>query len=130
MTINGGVCVDKQGSALAHETIETDIHFVRDKMSMGEIRVLNVTTSSQYSDIFLEGLATSLFTEFWNSFNLCKSHVALARGGGGFKTVCVAAIISNNCLPSTIIGSIEFVSNNVYKPINLMDGKLITTRPL
>ena len=49
--------------------IEIDIHFVRDKVSLGEVRVLHVPTSSQYADIFTKGLPTTLFAEFRSSLN-------------------------------------------------------------
>ncbi|KAI3788129.1 hypothetical protein L2E82_00811 [Cichorium intybus] len=44
--------------------IEIDIHFVRDKLATGQIRVLHVPSTQQYADIFTKGLPTSLFTNF------------------------------------------------------------------
>jgi hypothetical protein len=35
--------------------IEIDLHFVRERVALGEIRVLLVPTSSQYADIFTKG---------------------------------------------------------------------------
>ncbi|KAL4557518.1 hypothetical protein LXL04_035699 [Taraxacum kok-saghyz] len=49
--------------------IEIDIHFVRDKVAMGQIRVLHVPSSSQYADIFTKGLPSSLFLDFRSSLN-------------------------------------------------------------
>jgi hypothetical protein len=37
--------------------IEIDIHFVCEKVALGEVRVLHVPTSAQFADIFTKGLA-------------------------------------------------------------------------
>lgn len=37
--------------------IEIDIHFVREKVPMGQVKVMHVSFSSQYTYIFYEGLA-------------------------------------------------------------------------
>ena len=50
--------------------IEIDLHFIRDKVAAGAVRVLHVPTSSQYADIFTKGLPTYVFTEFWFSLNV------------------------------------------------------------
>jgi hypothetical protein len=50
--------------------IEIDLHFVQDKVSQGEIKVLHIPSSSQYADIFTKGLPTTLFQEFRSSLNL------------------------------------------------------------
>jgi hypothetical protein len=44
--------------------IELDIHFVREKVPLGAVRVLHVPSSSQFADIFTKGLPTLLFQEF------------------------------------------------------------------
>jgi hypothetical protein len=44
--------------------IELDIHFVREKVAIGDVRVLHVPSSSQFADIFTKGLPTLLFREF------------------------------------------------------------------
>ncbi|GKC78189.1 ribonuclease H-like domain-containing protein [Tanacetum coccineum] len=44
--------------------IEIDIHFVRDLVTTGHIRVLHVPSRYQYADIFTKGLPTALFDEF------------------------------------------------------------------
>lgn len=44
--------------------IEIDLHFVRERVACGDIRVLHVPTSSQYADIFTKGLLSSVFKEF------------------------------------------------------------------
>lgn len=50
--------------------IEIDLHFVRDMVAAGAVRVLHVPTTSQYADIFTKGLPTSVFTEFRSSLNV------------------------------------------------------------
>ena len=51
--------------------MEIDLHFVRDRVALEEVRVLHVPTTSQYADIFTKGLPTSVFVEFRNSLNVC-----------------------------------------------------------
>ena len=50
--------------------IEIDLHFVRERVAVGDLRVLHVPTSSQYADIFTKGLPSSVFTEFRSSLNV------------------------------------------------------------
>ncbi|GKC02549.1 ribonuclease H-like domain-containing protein [Tanacetum coccineum] len=44
--------------------IEIGIHFVRDFVASGQVRVLHVPSRFQYADIFTKGLPTALFLEF------------------------------------------------------------------
>jgi hypothetical protein len=48
--------------------VEIDLHFVRDRVAIGEVRVLHVPTTSQFVDIFTKGLPS--FTEFRSSLNV------------------------------------------------------------
>ena len=50
--------------------IEIDLHFIRERISVGDLRVLHVPTSSQYADIFTKGLPSSVFTEFKTNLNV------------------------------------------------------------
>ena len=50
--------------------IEIDIHFVREKVALGEIRVLHVPSSHQYADIMTKGLPVQLYTDFRTSLSL------------------------------------------------------------
>jgi len=50
--------------------IEIDLHFVQERVAIGDLRVLHVPTSSQYADIFTKGLPSSVFTEFKSSLNV------------------------------------------------------------
>jgi hypothetical protein len=53
--------------------IEIDLHFVREQVAVGNLRVLHVPTTSQYADIFTKGLPSSIFTEFRTSLNVRNS---------------------------------------------------------
>jgi hypothetical protein len=44
--------------------VKIDLHFVREKVALGHVRVLHVPMTSQYADVFTKGLPTSLFQEF------------------------------------------------------------------
>lgn len=44
--------------------IEIDIHFVRKKVKMGEVRVMHIPSTLQYADIFTKGQPMTLFTDF------------------------------------------------------------------
>ncbi|GKB92411.1 NBS-containing resistance-like protein [Tanacetum coccineum] len=52
--------------------IEIDIHFVREYVASGEVRVLHVPSRFQYADIFTKGLPTALFLEF-RSISTCRN---------------------------------------------------------
>jgi histone deacetylase 1/2 len=47
--------------------IELDIHFVREKVALGELRVLQIPSAQQFADVFTRGLPTSMFNEFRQS---------------------------------------------------------------
>ncbi|KAL8158846.1 LOW QUALITY PROTEIN: hypothetical protein V2J09_000383 [Rumex salicifolius] len=50
--------------------IEIDIHFIREKLALGEAKVLHVPTTSQFADILTNGLPFALFKEFQPSLCL------------------------------------------------------------
>jgi hypothetical protein len=50
--------------------IEIDLHFIRECVAIGDVRVLHVPTTSQFTDIFTKGLSTSVFLEFRSSLNI------------------------------------------------------------
>ena len=60
--------------------IEIDIHFVREKVALGEVRVLHVPTSAQFADIFTKGLPTASFTDIRSSLNIVSPDVETAGG--------------------------------------------------
>ncbi|GJY70572.1 ribonuclease H-like domain-containing protein [Tanacetum coccineum] len=50
--------------------IEIDIHFVRDLVAAGQVRVLHVPSRYQYADIFTKGLPSALFEAFRTSLSV------------------------------------------------------------
>jgi hypothetical protein len=50
--------------------VEIDLHFVRDYVAAGAVRVLHIPTTSQFADIFTKGLLSSTFAEFRSSLNI------------------------------------------------------------
>jgi len=55
-----------------------DIHFVREKVARGEIRVRHVPSRYQIDDIFTKGLPLILFEDFQNSLNIRDLPVSTA----------------------------------------------------
>ena len=60
--------------------IEIDIHFVREKVALGYIRVVHVLSSLQYADIFTKGLPTTLFQDFRTSLSVREPPAPTAGG--------------------------------------------------
>jgi hypothetical protein len=52
--------------------VEIDLHFVCERIAVGDVCVLHVPTTSQFTDIFTKGLPSSVFSEFWSSLNICS----------------------------------------------------------
>jgi hypothetical protein len=50
--------------------VEIDLHFVLDKVFLGEIKVVHVPSSSQFADVFTKGLPITLFREFRDSLHI------------------------------------------------------------
>jgi hypothetical protein len=50
--------------------IEIDLHFVRDRVSMGQVHVLHIPSSRQFADILMKDLPSPLFLDFWSSLNV------------------------------------------------------------
>jgi hypothetical protein len=44
--------------------VEIDLHFIREKVAIGQVRVLHIPTTLQFTDIFTTGLPSSVFNEF------------------------------------------------------------------
>jgi hypothetical protein len=51
--------------------VEIDLHFVREKVAIGQVRVLHVPMTLQFADVFTKGLPSSVFEEFRSSLNIC-----------------------------------------------------------
>jgi hypothetical protein len=44
--------------------VKIDIHFFREKVVIGQVRILHIPTTSQFTNIFMNGLPSSVFNEF------------------------------------------------------------------
>ena len=56
--------------------IEIDLHFVRERVALGDVRVLHVPTDLQFADIFTKGLPSTVFLEFRRNPNVDQSTAA------------------------------------------------------
>jgi hypothetical protein len=57
--------------------VEIDLHFVRDRVAIGDVRVLHVSITFQFADIFTKGLPSSTFSEFRSSLNVASGYLWL-----------------------------------------------------
>ncbi|XP_071712270.1 uncharacterized mitochondrial protein AtMg00810-like [Rutidosis leptorrhynchoides] len=70
------------GNPVQHQRtkhIELDIHFVREKVAKGQVRILHVPTRYQIADIFTKGLPRLLFEEFRSSLGISSPNASTAR---------------------------------------------------
>jgi len=64
--------------------IELDIHFIRERVQLGELRILHVPMAEQFADIKTKGLPTASFENFHSSLCVLPiTHQAAGGGGGG-----------------------------------------------
>jgi hypothetical protein len=54
--------------------VKVDLHFIRDRVALGQVRVLHVPTTSQYANIFTK-VPTSVFQEFRSSLNVRHANI-------------------------------------------------------
>jgi hypothetical protein len=52
--------------------VEIDLHFIRERVAIGDVCVLHVPMASQFTDIFTKELSSSVFSEFRSSLNICR----------------------------------------------------------
>jgi hypothetical protein len=60
--------------------IEIDIHFVREKVALGEVRVLHVPSKYQFADVMTKGLPVQLFEDFRSSLCIWIPDASTAGG--------------------------------------------------
>jgi ATP sulfurylase len=60
--------------------VDIDLHFVRERVAVGDVRVLSVLTTPQFADIFTEGLLSSIFTYFRSRLKSVQDRVETAGG--------------------------------------------------
>jgi hypothetical protein len=51
--------------------VEIDLHFVRERVAAGDVRVLSIPTTLQFADIFIKGLPSNVFLDFRSNLNIC-----------------------------------------------------------
>ncbi|KAJ9547690.1 hypothetical protein OSB04_020233 [Centaurea solstitialis] len=71
------------GNPVQHQRtkhIEMDIHFVREHVAKGQVRVMHVPSRFQFADIFTKGLPRVLFEDFRSSLNIRHPPVSTAGG--------------------------------------------------
>jgi hypothetical protein len=61
--------------------IELDIHFVREKVSLGQVRVHHVPSERQLAYVFTKALNSSLFLDFRDNL-VEQTSPSRLRGGG------------------------------------------------
>jgi hypothetical protein len=61
--------------------IEIDLLYVRERVALGDIKVLHIPTTSQFTDIFTKGLPISIFSKFWSSLNVSLAVLMLLLRG-------------------------------------------------
>ena len=70
------------GNPVQHQCtkhIEMDIHFVREKIAHGHVRVLQVPFCYHIADIFTKGLPLVLFEDFRDSLSVRKPPASTAE---------------------------------------------------
>jgi len=88
------------GNSVQHQRtkhIEMDIHFVKEKVAKGDVRVLHVPFHYQIADIFTEGLPRILFEDFRASLNVREPPVSIAGYVRIYDTyilyLCISSIL-------------------------------------
>ena len=56
--------------------VKIDLHFVRERVALRDVRVLHIPTALQYADIFMKGLPSSVFLDFCRNLNVDTSPAA------------------------------------------------------
>jgi hypothetical protein len=63
--------------------VELDIHFVRERVALGQFRVLQIPTQHQIADVMTKGLPTPLFEDFRDSLCIRQGHAPTEGGVSG-----------------------------------------------
>ena len=82
--------------------VEIDLHFVRELVALGAVRVLYVPTMSQFADVFTKGLPSSVFIDFRSSLNIRSNDVPTVGGvrvfiSSSYYFVSAASWVSTQC---------------------------------
>ncbi|GKD66840.1 ribonuclease H-like domain-containing protein [Tanacetum coccineum] len=74
--------------------IKINIHFIRDKVTKGHVRVLHVPSRYQYPDIFTKRLPSTSFEEFRSSLSVRSSTARTAEECNYYNSRSLATTIS------------------------------------
>jgi len=70
--------------------VELDVHFVREKVAVGSVRVMHIPTGQQLADIMTKGLPMAQFEDFRSSLSVVDD--AQTVGGGGLSAWLIACV--------------------------------------
>nr|GEU88255.1 ribonuclease H-like domain-containing protein [Tanacetum cinerariifolium] len=116
--------------------IEIDIHFVRDLVAAGQVRVLHVSSRYQFADIVIKGLPSALFKEFRSSFSVRRPPAQIAEEFTAVTAVAEISMAPLSSLPppaaqppkESVVRGYKFVWR-ILLISNLALGAYIFTRP-
>jgi len=82
--------------------VEIDLHFVRERVAIGVVRVLHVPTMMQFADVFTKGLHSSVFSDFRSSLNVRPHDVPTVGGVRLYYSPTVSLL--SRCMRSLLAG--------------------------
>ncbi|GJX89260.1 ribonuclease H-like domain-containing protein [Tanacetum coccineum] len=88
--------------------IEIDIRFVRDMVTAGQVRIINVPSHYQYADIFTKGLTSALFENFRSTLSFHPPPTPTAEAWFS-DTIWEGGILPRNGLRFEVDFSSEFL---------------------
>lgn len=102
--------------------IELDIHFVREQLALGRVRVLHVPTAQQFADVMTKGLPTTTFEEFRSS--LCVTGDVLTAGGVEYVIACITCTLSPPHIPC-IVDDVATLVHHIYVPMHPINTSIV-----
>jgi hypothetical protein len=75
--------------------IEIDIHFVREKVSLGEVPVLHVPSALQFADVMTKERPSQIFLDFRS--NLCIREPPAVTAGGVRVNIYLVLLMYKYC---------------------------------
>lgn len=100
--------IHQSSSTYRTKHVEIDLHFVRERVAIGDVRVLHVPTTSQLPDIFTKGLPSSVFLEFKSSLKICRGYM--------FRLHLAFVTVVPNSLDGTMI-SLKYFQESARFPL-------------
>lgn len=69
--------------------IKLDVHFVHEKVALGELRFLQIPSARQFADIFSKGMLSALFNDFRDSFCVGAPTATTEGGVSDLVSACL-----------------------------------------